>query len=144
MEQFFGIENELTSFLDGSMSQVNFRQFMDMLKSSGDVEAGSTAVRTRTGHELYVDGQRVVVWGSGSKCVSFMSTLGVRDEIGHVVDINPFRHGKYIPGAGKEVMSPTILRNYNPDVVIVMNRIYQDEICKMLDDMGLNPEVTSV
>jgi SAM-dependent methyltransferase len=95
-------------------------------------------------NELYADGRRVVVWGSGSKCVSFLSTLGVKDEIEYVVDINPFRHGKYLPGVGKKVMSPEILRNYKPDVVIVMNRIYQDEICQMLDDMGLAPEVISV
>ena len=95
-------------------------------------------------NELYSDGRRVVVWGSGSKCVSFMSTLGVRDEIEYVVDINPFRHGKYLPGIGKKVMSPEILRKYKPDVVIVMNRIYKNEICQMLDDMGLAPEVISV
>ncbi len=95
-------------------------------------------------NELYADGRRVVVWGSGSKCVSFMSTLGVRDEIEYVVDINPFRHGKYLPGIGKKVMSPEILRKYKPDVVIVMNRIYKNEICQMLDDMGLAPEVISV
>jgi len=95
-------------------------------------------------NELYADGKRVVVWGSGSKCVSFMSTLDVKDDIEYVVDINPFRHGKYLPGVGKEVMSPEFLRNYKPDVVIVMNRIYQDEICQMLEDMGLNPEVISV
>jgi SAM-dependent methyltransferase len=95
-------------------------------------------------NELYTEGRRVAVWGSGSKCVSFMSTLGVRDEIGYVVDINPFRHGKYLPGVGKKVVSPEILRKYKPDVVIVMNRIYQDEICQMLDDMELAPEVISV
>jgi SAM-dependent methyltransferase len=95
-------------------------------------------------NELYEEGRRVVVWGSGSKCVSFMSTLGVRDEIAHVVDINPFRHGKYLPGIGKKVMSPKILQKYKPDVVIVMNRIYKNEICQMLDDMDLTPEVISV
>jgi len=95
-------------------------------------------------NELCSDGKRVVVWGSGSKCVSFMSTLGVKDEIGYVVDINPFRHGKYLPVIGKRVMPPEILRKYKPDLVIVMNRIYQDEIRRMLDGMGLAPEVISV
>jgi len=95
-------------------------------------------------NKLYADGKRVVVWGSGSKCVSFMTTLGVKDEIAYVIDINPFRHGKYIPGVGKKVMSPEILRKYKPDVVIVMNRIYHDEIRQMLDDMDLTPEVMSL
>jgi len=95
-------------------------------------------------NELYADGRRVVVWGSGSKCVSFMSTLGVKDEVAYVVDINPFRHGKYLPGVGKKVMSPEILTKYKPDVVIVMNQIYYDEIRQMLNDMGLTPEVMSL
>jgi SAM-dependent methyltransferase len=95
-------------------------------------------------NNFYADGRRVVVWGSGSKCVSFMTTLGVKDEIAYVIDINPFRHGKYLPGVGKKVMSPEILRKYKPDVVIVMNQIYHDEIRQMLNDMGLTPEVMSV
>jgi SAM-dependent methyltransferase len=95
-------------------------------------------------NELYADGRRVVVWGSGSKCVSFMSTLGIKDEIEYVVDINPFRHSKYLPGVGKKVMSPEILRKNKPDVVIVMNPIYYDEIRQTLDGMGLAPEVISV
>lgn len=90
------------------------------------------------------DEQRVVIWGSSSKCVSFLSTLNINAEIEFVVDINPYRHGKYLPGSGKEVRSPQILRENNPDVVIVMNPIYQKEICKMLDEMGLAPEVISI
>ena len=95
-------------------------------------------------NQLHADGRRVAVWGSGSKCVAFMSTLGVRDEVEYVVDINPFRHDKYLPGVGKKVMAPDILKKHKPDVVVVMNPIYCNEIRQMLDDMGLNPEVTSV
>jgi SAM-dependent methyltransferase len=95
-------------------------------------------------NKLYADGRRIVVWGSGSKCVSFMSTLGVKDEIEYIVDINPFRHGKYLPGIGKKVMPPEILRKHKPDVVIVMNPIYYDEIRQMLNNMALTPEVISV
>lgn len=95
-------------------------------------------------NRFYADGKRVVVWGSGSKCVSFMSTLNVKDEIEHIVDINPFRHDKYLPGIGKKVMSPEILRKHNPDIVVVMNSIYQDEIRQMLNDMDLAPEIISV
>ncbi len=95
-------------------------------------------------NENYASGRRTVVWGSGSKCVSFLTTLGVKDEIEYIVDINPFRHGKYLPGIGKKVMSPEILRKNKPDAVIVMNPIYSDEIRQALADMGLTPEVISV
>lgn len=94
--------------------------------------------------QLHDSQKRVAVWGAGSKCVSFFTTLGVRDEIGHAVDINPFRHGKFLPGVGKQVESPEVLKDYNPDLVVVMNPIYCDEIRQMLDDMGLAPELISV
>lgn len=88
--------------------------------------------------------KRVVVWGSGSKCVSFLTTLGVTDQVDYIVDINPHRHGKFIPGVGKEIMSPEFLKDYQPDVVIVMNAIYCPEIQKMLDEMGVTTEVIPI
>jgi SAM-dependent methyltransferase len=88
--------------------------------------------------------KRTVVWGSGSKCVAFMTSLGVNDEIECIVDINPHRHGKFIPGVGKPIMPPEYLKIVKPDVVIVMNPIYRDEIRQMLHRMELIPEILSV
>lgn len=88
--------------------------------------------------------QRAAIWGSGSKCVSFLSTLGITDEIDMIVDINPHRHGKYLAGSGKKISSPEALREYKPDVVIAMNPIYCEEIGQDLGRMGLNSELTAV
>jgi hypothetical protein len=88
--------------------------------------------------------KRTVVWGSGSKCVAFMTSFGINDEIECIVDINPHRHGKFIPGVGKQIMPPEHLKAVKPDVVIVMNPIYRDEIQQMLYRMELLPEVLSV
>lgn len=93
---------------------------------------------------MYDDRRRPVVWGSGSKCVAFLTTIGMNDEIGHVVDINPHRHGKYIPGVGKEIESPEILKTVDPQVVIVMNRVYTEEIREQLSGMGLKPEIVAL
>lgn len=87
------------------------------------------------------DGKKVVVWGSGSKCVAFLTTLDTINKIQYVVDINPHRHGKFIPGVGKEIMPPAFLKEYQPDQVIVMNPIYCKEIQQMLDEMGVVTEV---
>ena len=88
--------------------------------------------------------EKVVVWGSGSKCVAFLTTLKTVDKIEYAVDINPHRHGKYIPGVGKEIMSPEFLKSYQPDKVIVMNAIYTEEISQMLKDMGVTTEVVAL
>ena len=88
--------------------------------------------------------KRVAVWGSGSKCVSFITTLKVENEIGCVIDINPYRQGKFIPGTGKQIMPPEFLKTFNPDVTIVMNPAYRDEIKQMIDDLGISTQIISV
>jgi SAM-dependent methyltransferase len=85
-----------------------------------------------------------VIWGSGSKCVAFMTTLGIRDEIDHVIDINPHRHGKYIPGAGKKIMSPSFLKEFQPDFTFVMNPAYCREIEQLLNEIGVKTEIIPV
>jgi hypothetical protein len=73
-------------------------------------------------------GQRTVLWGSGSKAVAFLTTLGMQDEVEHAVDINPYRADKFLPGTGQRIVAPTFLREYRPDNVIIMNPIYRREV----------------
>jgi hypothetical protein len=94
--------------------------------------------------DMRQQGKRVVLWGGGSKGVSFLTALGIRDEVGYVVDINPYKQGMYMAGTGHEIVSPTFLKTYQPDLVIVMNPIYQNEIRQDLDRMGIHPELMTV
>ena len=89
-------------------------------------------------------GKRVVIWGAGSKGVAFLTTLGVAEAVGCAVDINPHKHGHYMPGTGHEVVAPESMRDYRPDVVIVMNEIYTEEVRAQLEGMGLRPELLAV
>ena len=89
-------------------------------------------------------GKRVVLWGAGSKGVAFLSTLGVADALDAAVDINPHKHGCFLPGSGHEVVAPESLRSRRPDVVVVMNAIYEREIREQLAGMGLAPELACV
>jgi SAM-dependent methyltransferase len=81
------------------------------------------------------NGQRVVLWGSGSKAVAYLHSLGVTDEIEYVVDINPYKQDMYLAGSGHLIVAPEFLKQYRPDVVIAMNSTYLAEIAAMLDDM---------
>jgi len=86
-------------------------------------------------------GLKPVVWGSGSKGVSYLTTLGIGDEIEHVVDINPHKHGKYLAGTGHVIVGPDDLSSIQPDVVLVMNPIYVEEIRSDLAKRGLSPQL---
>lgn len=88
--------------------------------------------------------ETVVLWGSGSKAVAFLTTLGLRDEVACVTDVNPYRHGKFVPGAGHEIVPPGELRVVRPARVVAMNPIYLDEIRAALTGLGLAPELVAL
>jgi hypothetical protein len=91
--------------------------------------------------ELVTAGRKAVVWGAGSKGVTFLNVLGAQEAIAHVVDINPRKHGKYVAGTGQEIVPPEYLRDFPPDMVIVMNAVYSNEIRQTLEGLGLRPEL---
>ncbi|HWR26611.1 MAG TPA: class I SAM-dependent methyltransferase [candidate division Zixibacteria bacterium] len=90
------------------------------------------------------EGCRVVLWGGGSKGVAFLTTLNVQSEVEYVVDINPIKHGTYMAGTGQKIVAPEFLKQYQPDIVIVMNEIYIKEIQETLDRMEVAAKLTSV
>jgi len=87
------------------------------------------------------ENKKVVIWGGGSKSVGFLTQFDDIGVIDHVVDINPHMQGNYIPGVGKQYVGPDFLEAYKPDIVIIMNSVYIEEIRKMLNDRGLDPEL---
>jgi len=89
-------------------------------------------------------GKRIVLWGSGSKAVAYLTTLGIGQELDYVVDINPHKHGKFSAGTGHEIVPPSFLKTYQPDLVVVMNPAYCDEIRSDLKQMGVEAELIAV
>jgi hypothetical protein len=89
-------------------------------------------------------GRRTVLWGSGSKAVALLTTLGVHDEIEYAVDINPYRVGKFLPGTGQKIVAPAFLRDYHPDNVVIMNPVYRKEVEQELARQRCEPGVYTI
>jgi SAM-dependent methyltransferase len=79
----------------------------------------------------------VVLWGSGSRAVGFLSAVSNSNKIAGIVDINPFRAGKYMPGFDRAILSPDQLPALGCDAVIVMNPSYREEIDENVRAVGL-------
>lgn len=95
--------------------------------------------------EWRAQGKKVILWGAGSKAVSFLTTLGITPtQLKYVVDVNPRKNGTYIVGTGQKIISPKFLEIYHPDIVIVMNPIYADEIRHILYEIDLTPKIITV
>lgn len=88
--------------------------------------------------------RRVVAWGSGSKGVTFLNVLRAGNPVEYIVDINPHKHGLFVAGSGQEIVAPTFLQHYRPEVVLVMNPIYRAEIARTLKQLDVESELIDV
>ena len=94
--------------------------------------------------QIKYSGKRTVVWGAGSKGVTFLNTLRVQDQIEYVVDMNPRKQGMYIAGTGQRIVLPEFLRDYQPDNIIVMNPIYNFEIKNLIEKISVKADIATV
>lgn len=91
-------------------------------------------------------GQRLALWGAGSKGVTFLNLLGLRAGSGLdvAVDVNPRKAGTHIPGTGQRTVPPEALAVAPPDTVLVMNPEYTGEIDGILERLGIRAELVPV
>ena len=89
-------------------------------------------------------GRRPVLWGAGSKAVALLTTTGIGPEVECLVDINPHKAGKFLPGTGHPVVTPEHLRAHRPEVVVAMNPLYLEEIRGRLAALDVSADVIAV
>ncbi|MFO1080739.1 MAG: class I SAM-dependent methyltransferase [Reyranellaceae bacterium] len=88
---------------------------------------------------------RVVLWGAGAKAVSFLSLLRIgTDEVEYVVDINPRKVDRFVPGTGQRIIAPEALADHRPTGVFVMNPQYLEEIRAQLASLGIACDLVPV
>ena len=141
--QFVTIEAKLAS---GSVSEGQ-KDTAVLAQLTQDVRAFSANYQQKvaqwsaTMHHIKTNHQKAVIWGSGSKGVTFLNILDPKRHISYAVDINPRKQGKFIGGTGQEIVSPQFLRHHQPDVVIIMNANYQEEISQTLEELGVKANI---
>lgn len=91
---------------------------------------------------LQAEGQQAAVWGAGAKGVTFLNTLkpGL-DTVPVVVDVNPGKQDRYIPGTGQRIVAPEVLRQMPVHTVFIMNPNYTAEIRQTLAQLDLTPSI---
>lgn len=83
--------------------------------------------------------KRIGVWGGASKGVNFlhhMRTMGI--SLDCVVDINPQKQGKFMPGCGTPILSPEKAWDLGCNVFVVANPNYCAEIKLLCTAAGMN------
>ena len=92
----------------------------------------------KTLSELGNKNNRVIIWGAGSKGITFLNTLNISyEQIEYIVDVNPRKRAKFVPGTAQCIVEPNFLKKYRPQTTIIMNPIYSKEIKANIQELGL-------
>jgi len=86
------------------------------------------------------EGKRAVVWGTGGKGITFLNALDAGGTIEYVVEINPDKQDKHVPGTGQLIVPPSFLAQYRPDKIIVTNALYRAEMESQARELGVDAE----
>jgi SAM-dependent methyltransferase len=86
--------------------------------------------------------EHCVLWGAGAKGLAFLNTVDKHRRIAAVVDLNPGKHGHFLP-TGHRISRPDELRGRDIRAVIITNPAYRPEIEQALRAMGLRATVLS-
>ncbi len=79
-------------------------------------------------------GKKVAAYGAAAKGNTLMNFAGVRpDLISFVVDRNPAKQGKYMPGSRIPIVAEAILREKRPDYVVILPWNLRNEVMQQLD-----------
>lgn len=91
------------------------------------------------------DAASTVLWGAGSKGVTFANLLGLTAPIplDRMIDQNPNKHGRYVARTGQVIAPPASLLERPASTVLLMNDIYRREISRWLDEHGVGAWVAS-
>jgi 2-polyprenyl-3-methyl-5-hydroxy-6-metoxy-1,4-benzoquinol methylase len=141
--QFLGIEtypvnNGNNNFEVSESNKKSFSELADQFSEKFKVKLNEWS---NIISKLSAENKKIVIWGGGSKGVTFMNMLGDKNPIEYVIDINPRKEGMFAAGTGQKYVMPQFLNSYKPDVVIIMNSIYETEIKSALQEHGVNAEI---
>jgi SAM-dependent methyltransferase len=108
-----------------------------LAQAFGEAEPRMVSEWHRTVEQLSGRGG-VAVWGAGAKGVTFANLVDPgAARFACVVDINPRKQGRYLPGTGHAIVAPSALQERGVRTALVMNPNYRGEIAALLQREGL-------
>jgi hypothetical protein len=77
--------------------------------------------------------------------VTFVNIIGDdATAIACLVDVSTRKTGKFAAGTALQIVVPEDLKRLKPDLIIVANPIYTDEIRKIVNALDLDPAFESI
>jgi SAM-dependent methyltransferase len=97
--------------------------------------------------DLYNKAGGCAIWGAAGKGTTLVNTIDPQNRrVRFLIDINPAKHGKYVPGTGHQIVSPSYLREQGSRIagIVNMNPNYLEENRSILSQMSLDIPIVSL
>ena len=86
-------------------------------------------------HNLLQKGHSIFGFGAAAKGCVFLNSCEINfNMIPFIIDDTPFKQFKYVPGTGIEVVSRDILKDVQPDYILILAHNFKDYIIDSLKD----------
>jgi SAM-dependent methyltransferase len=83
-----------------------------------------------------VEGARIAAYGAAAKGNTLLNAAAVTtDEIAYVVDRNPHKQGRYLPGSHLPILAPDHVRADRPDYLLLLPWNLREEITAQMADV---------
>lgn len=81
-----------------------------------------------------VNKKKIIAYGAAAKGNTLLNYCGIKqDLIEFIVDMSPFKQGKFLPGSHIPIKNESIIKNYKPDYIVILPWNIKDEIMDQLD-----------
>ena len=139
-------ESFFIDYLDGNLSDSQIREIEAFLMNHDDLREefeGLEKILLKPDNIKYDlleflikqkrQGKKIAAYGAAAKGNTLLNYCGIKkDLIDYVVDISPYKQGKYLPGSHIPVVGEEEIRKRKPNYVLILPWNIKEEIMEQL------------